>query len=80
MRVLSDYFLFFASFPELMLLLKASLVLTLGLLIVWANHSERASVRHLLLTCTFAVLLASKISILIALKTRQGHSFLNLAM
>lgn len=57
-RTFSELLLFITRSPELTLLLKTTLVLALGLALVWAARSARASVRHLLLACTFAGLFA----------------------
>lgn len=54
----SELLLVITRSPELTLLLKTTLVLALGLSLVWAARSARASVRHLLLACTFAGLFA----------------------
>ena len=62
MRNLSDTFLFIAGSPALMIILKTTFVVALGLLSVWATNSARAAVRHLLLACTFAALLALPIA------------------
>jgi bla regulator protein BlaR1 len=66
MRNLSNYLEFIAGSPELMILLKATLIVALGLLLLAVNRSARASVRHLLLTCTFMVLLALPIATFVA--------------
>ena len=52
--------------PELMVLLKTSVVVGAALLIVWAYRSARASIRHLCLTCAFAVMRRVPVSALIA--------------
>ena len=62
MRNLSDTLLFIAGSPALTIILKTTFVLALGLMSVWATNSARAAVRHLLLACTFAALLALPIA------------------
>jgi bla regulator protein blaR1 len=57
-RILSETLLFITGSTELMLLFKTTLILALGLSLVWAARSARASVRHLLLSCTFAGVIA----------------------
>ena len=66
MNNLRETFVFIASSPELMVLLKTSVVVGAALLIVWAYRSARASIRHLCLTCAFAVMLLVPVSALIA--------------
>lgn len=66
MNNLRETFVFIANSPELMLLLKTSFVIAAGLLIVWAYRSARASIRHLCLTCTFALMVLVPLSALIA--------------
>jgi bla regulator protein blaR1 len=66
MSNLRQTFVFIAAAPELMVLLKTSGVIAAGLLIVWAYRSARASIRHLCLTCTFAVMLLVPLAALIA--------------
>ena len=66
MNNLRETFVFIANSPELMVLLKTTLVIAAGLLTVWAYRSARASVRHLCLTCTFAVMLLVPATALIA--------------
>lgn len=61
-----ETFVFIANSPALMVLLKTSVVMAAGLLIVWAYRSARASIRHLCLTCAFAVLLLLPVTALIA--------------
>lgn len=61
-----ETFLFVATSPELMVLLKTSVVIATGLLIVWAYRSARAAIRHLCLTCAFAVMLLVPVIALIA--------------
>lgn len=61
-----ETFVFIANSPELMVLVKTSLVIAAGLLTVWAYRSARASIRHLCLTCTFAVMLLVPLTTLIA--------------
>lgn len=52
-----ETFVFIANSPELMVLVKTSVVIAAALLIVWACRSARASIRHLCLTSAFAVML-----------------------
>src|ERR1044071_3633090 len=66
MTNLKETFVFVANSPELMVLLKTSLVIAAGLLFVWAYRSARASIRHLSLTCAFAVMLLIPLTALIA--------------
>ena len=66
MNNLRETFVFIANSPELMVLLKTSLVIAAGLLIVWAYRSARASIRHLCLTCAFAVMVLVPVVALIA--------------
>jgi beta-lactamase regulating signal transducer with metallopeptidase domain len=66
MNNLRETFVFIANSPELMVLLKASVVIAAALLIVWAYRSARASIRHLCLTCAFAVMLLVPLTALIA--------------
>lgn len=66
MNNLRETFVFIASSPELMVLLKTSFVMAAGLMIVWAYRSARASIRHLCLTCAFAVMLLVPLTALIA--------------
>ena len=66
MNNLRETFVFIANSPELMVLLKTSVVVAAALLIVWAYRSARASIRHLCLTCAFAVMLLVPVSALIA--------------
>jgi beta-lactamase regulating signal transducer with metallopeptidase domain len=66
MNNLRETFVFIANYPELMVLLKTSVVIAAGLLIVWAYRSARASIRHLCLTCAFAVMLLLPATALIA--------------
>jgi bla regulator protein blaR1 len=61
-----ETFVFIANSPELMVLLKTSVVIAAGLLIVWAYRSARASIRHLCLTCAFAVMLLVPVIALMA--------------
>lgn len=63
---LRETFVFIANSPELIVLLKTSFVMAAGLLIVWAYRSARASIRHLCLTCAFAVMLLVPLTALIA--------------
>ena len=58
--------IFYDNEPELMVLLKTSVVVGAALLIVWAYRSARASIRHLCLTYAFAVMLLVPVSALIA--------------
>jgi beta-lactamase regulating signal transducer with metallopeptidase domain len=57
MSNLRELFVFMASSPEFMVLLKTSAVIAAGLLIVWTYRSARAAIRHLCLTGAFAVML-----------------------
>lgn len=57
-RNLSELFMFVTASPELMLLIKSTIILTLGLSIVGLARSARASLRHLVLMCTFAAVAA----------------------
>src|ERR1044072_4780391 len=66
MKNLRETFVFIANSPELMVLLKTSLVIAAGLLTVWAYRSARASIRHLCLTCSFAVMALVPATTLIA--------------
>ena len=66
MNNLREAFVFIANSPELMVLLKTTVVVAAALLIVWAYRSARASIRHLCLTCAFAVMLLVPVSALIA--------------
>lgn len=50
--------LFLSRWVELSVLVKATILLALGLTAVWLARRGRASIRHLLLTATFAMLLA----------------------
>lgn len=50
--------LFLSRWVELSVLVKATVLLALGLTAVWLAKRGRASIRHLLLTATFAMLLA----------------------
>lgn len=61
-----ETFVFIANAPELMVLLKTSVVIAAALLFVWTYRSARASVRHLCLTCAFAILLLVPVTALIA--------------
>ncbi|HXQ71359.1 MAG TPA: M56 family metallopeptidase [Pyrinomonadaceae bacterium] len=61
-----ETFVFIASSPELMVLLKTTAVIAAGLLIVWTYRSARAAIRHLCLTCTFVVMLLVPAAALIA--------------
>jgi hypothetical protein len=61
-----ETFLFIANSPELMVLLKTTVVIGAGLVIVWTYRSARASIRHLCLTCAFAVMLLIPVTALIA--------------
>ena len=63
---LRETFVFIANSPELMVLLKTSLVIAAGLLTVWTYRSARASIRHLCLTCAFAVMALVPATTLIA--------------
>src|ERR1051325_2951198 len=65
MNISRETFLFIANSPELMVLLKTSFVIAAGLLIVWTYRSARASIRHLCLTCAFAVMLLIPLTALI---------------
>lgn len=66
MNNLRESFVFIANSPELMILLKTSVVIATALLIVRAYRSARASIRHLCLTCAFAVMLLVPATALIA--------------
>src|SRR5262245_26272314 len=66
MRILSEMLLFITGSPELMLLLKTTIILALGLSLVSTARSARASVRHLLLSCTFAGVLVLPLAAKIA--------------
>jgi bla regulator protein blaR1 len=66
MNNLRETFVFIANSPELIVLLKTSLVIAAGLLIVWSYRSARASIRHLCLTCAFAVMVLIPVTALIA--------------
>ena len=66
MNNLRETFVFIANSTELMVLVKTSAVIAAGLLIVWAYRSARASIRHLCLTCAFAVMLLVPVTALIA--------------
>lgn len=66
MNNLRETFVFIAHSPELMVLLKTSVVIAAALLMVWAYRSARASIRHLCLTCAFAVMLLVPLTALIA--------------
>ncbi len=66
MNNLRETFVFIANSPELMVLLKTTLVIAAGLLTLWTYRSARASIRHLCLTCTFAVVLLVPATALIA--------------
>lgn len=57
-KAFSEIALVISSSPELSVLLKATVALALGLAAVSIARSTRASLRHLLLISTFAVLLA----------------------
>ena len=61
-----ETFVFIANSPELMVLLKSTVIIATGLLIVWAYRSARASIRHLCLTCAFAVMLLLPLTALTA--------------
>ena len=63
---LSDIFAVIARSPELMLLVKATVVAALGLAVVQMSRSASASVRHLLLATTFGVLLTLPIAAVLA--------------
>ena len=47
MNNLRETFVLIANSPELMVLLKTSLVIAAGLLFVWAYRSARASIRQI---------------------------------
>jgi len=66
MNNLRETFVFIANSPELMVLLKTTVIIAAGLLTVWAYRSARASIRHLCLTCAFAVMLLVPVAALIA--------------
>jgi beta-lactamase regulating signal transducer with metallopeptidase domain len=56
MRNVFDSVLFIVGSPALMVLLKTTFIVALGLVLVWFASSARAAVRHLLLACTFVAL------------------------
>src|SRR4029079_2021830 len=64
--ILRDNLNFIFGSTELMILIKTTGIVALGLLIVWANRSARASVRHLVLTCSFACILLLPIATVLA--------------
>lgn len=66
MNNLRETFVFIANSPELMVLVKTGVVMAASLLVVWAYRSARASIRHLYLTCAFAVTLLIPVTALIA--------------
>src|SRR6185503_15507439 len=66
MKNLRETFVFIANSPELMVLLKTSLVIAAGLFTVWTYRSARASIRHLCLSCAFAVMALVPATTLIA--------------
>ena len=55
-----ETFVFIANSPELMVLLKTSVVIAAALLIVWTYRSARASIRHLCLTAPMPAFLKHK--------------------
>jgi bla regulator protein blaR1 len=63
---LRENFVFIAESAVLMLLLKSTLILAVGLLLLKFSRSVRASLRHLALACTFAVVLVLPVATLLA--------------
>ncbi|PYS70942.1 MAG: hypothetical protein DMF69_11975 [Acidobacteria bacterium] len=66
MTRLPEILLFLTATPELMLLIKTSIILALGLFLVRVARSTRASVRHLILACTFVGLFALPFATILA--------------
>ena len=63
---LRENFVFIAESAVLMLLLKSTLILAVGLLLLKFGGSVRASLRHLALACAFAVVLLLPLATLLA--------------
>src|SRR5438552_1939502 len=63
---ISEMALFVSRWVELSILVKATLMLALGLTSAWLAGRGRASVRHLFLVATFGMLLALPLVMLIA--------------
>jgi beta-lactamase regulating signal transducer with metallopeptidase domain len=56
MQNVFDSVLFIVGSPALMVLLKTTFIVALGLALVWFASAARAAVRHLLFVCTFVAL------------------------
>src|SRR4030095_1692241 len=56
-RILAEGVVALSASTELLMIFKATIALSIALIAVWVTRSSRASVRHLLLTPAFAVLL-----------------------
>jgi beta-lactamase regulating signal transducer with metallopeptidase domain len=66
MHTIADIAIILGQTPELSLVVKMTIAAVLGLAVVRFARAARASVRHLVLTSTFAALLALPIAMLIA--------------
>ena len=66
MSLLRENFVFIAESALVMWLLKSTAILAAGLLLLGISQSARASVRHLVLSCSFAAVLVLPIATLIA--------------
>ncbi len=65
MQTIADLAIILGQSPELSLVAKMTLAAALGLAVVRLTRAARASVRHLVLTSTFAALLALPVAMLI---------------
>jgi bla regulator protein BlaR1 len=65
MHTIADIAISLGQFPELSLVVKMTIAAALGLAVVRLARMARASVRHLVLTSTFAALLALPVAMLI---------------
>lgn len=66
MSFLRNNFVFIAESAVLMLLLKSALILAVGLLLLKFGQSVRASVRHLIIASSFAIVLALPVATMVA--------------